>query len=209
MVRQERAVRTRRALIRAAAEVFADEGYVPASLPVISERAGVSKGALYFHFESKTALAGAVEEEAARRLEQILEQARQRPALPRLQLLAEATGALAALMAADVVMRAGFQLDGDVTREGGLELSRRWRAWVAEMLRQAQHEGELASGVSWRAVETAVVTSTIGLQVLAARDEGWRSEERAGQLWGLLLRAAGRPVPEPAAGQAPAPQGLL
>ncbi|GAA2522572.1 TetR family transcriptional regulator [Streptomyces longisporus] len=56
MVKQERATRTRRALIQAA-ESFVGEGYVPASLPVISERAGVSKGALLFHFESKGARA--------------------------------------------------------------------------------------------------------------------------------------------------------
>nr|QIY76262.1 helix-turn-helix transcriptional regulator [Streptomyces sp. RLB1-33] len=61
MVRQVRAVRTRRALVRAAAEVFAEDGYALASLPVISRRAGVSTGALHFHFPSKDLLAREVE----------------------------------------------------------------------------------------------------------------------------------------------------
>ncbi|MFF2132901.1 TetR family transcriptional regulator [Streptomyces olivochromogenes] len=61
VVRQVRAVRTRRALVRAAAEVFAEDGYALASLPVISRRAGVSTGALHFHFPSKDLLAREVE----------------------------------------------------------------------------------------------------------------------------------------------------
>ncbi|MET9324317.1 helix-turn-helix domain-containing protein [Streptomyces sp. NPDC003038] len=65
MVTQERAARTREALVRAAAEVFAGQGFAAASVAVISRRAGVSAGGLHFHFESKTALARAVEDRAA------------------------------------------------------------------------------------------------------------------------------------------------
>lgn len=65
MVRQERAVRTREALIRSAAEVFHHEGFTAASLTLISSRAGVSNGALHFHFASKAVLADAVEHAAA------------------------------------------------------------------------------------------------------------------------------------------------
>ena len=61
MVKQERAARTRQALIQAAAEVFAEEGFVTASLSTISRRAGVSNGALHFHFANKGMLADAVE----------------------------------------------------------------------------------------------------------------------------------------------------
>ena len=60
MARQERAVRTRHAVIRAAAEVFAERGYAAATIAEILDRAGVTKGALYFHFDSKEALARGV-----------------------------------------------------------------------------------------------------------------------------------------------------
>lgn len=43
----------RAALLRAAAEVFAQRGFRGASVDEIAERAGYSKGALYWHFESK------------------------------------------------------------------------------------------------------------------------------------------------------------
>ncbi|WP_159062215.1 TetR family transcriptional regulator, partial [Streptomyces caniscabiei] len=67
MAKQERAVRTRENLIRSAAEVFDREGYAVASITTISARAGVSNGALHFHFASKAALAEAVAEAAALR----------------------------------------------------------------------------------------------------------------------------------------------
>lgn len=209
MVKQERAARTRRALIRAAAEAFAGEGYVPASLPLISERAGVSKGALHFHFGSKDALARAVEEEAARALEGIIEAAQQRGRAARLELLADATRHLMSRIAADVVVRAGFQMDGDVTRKGGLALSRRWQGWVGEVLRQAEREGELGEGACGRAMALAVVAVTAGLRVLAVQDEAWRSASRVEQIWAVLMPAppARRPPHPPAPPGPPEPPG--
>ncbi|MGW3124217.1 ScbR family autoregulator-binding transcription factor [Streptomyces sp. NPDC001107] len=196
MVKQERAARTRRALIQAAAEAFAGEGYVPASLPAISERAGVSKGALHFHFGSKDALARAVEDEAARAVERIIDAAQRRPGLTQLELLADVVRALMARIASDAVVRAGFQMDGDVTRKGRHAFSRRWQAWVGEVLRRAEREGELAEGVSWRAMAATVAAVTVGLRVLAASDEAWRSASRVEQVWSVLL-------PAPPARQAP------
>lgn len=71
MTKQERAARTRRALILSAAEVFDQEGFAPASLTMISSRAGVSNGALHFHFANKNAVAEAVQGEALSVLRQI------------------------------------------------------------------------------------------------------------------------------------------
>lgn len=58
--RQPRAVATREALLRAGGAQFAATGYHKASLGEIVERAGVTKGALYFHFTGKQGLADAV-----------------------------------------------------------------------------------------------------------------------------------------------------
>ncbi|ARP73710.1 TetR/AcrR family transcriptional regulator [Streptomyces pluripotens] len=60
MAQQERAIRTRRVIVVAAAEVFAEVGYEAATIVGILNRAGVTKGALYFHFSSKQELAQAV-----------------------------------------------------------------------------------------------------------------------------------------------------
>lgn len=63
MARQERAVRTRRAILEAAASVFDERGYEAATIADILTRAGVTKGALYFHFSSKQDLARGVLDE--------------------------------------------------------------------------------------------------------------------------------------------------
>lgn len=73
MVKQERAARTRESLVLAAAEVFAAQGFAAASIAAISERAGVTSGAVQFHFDGKPALARAVEARAARALRRIAE----------------------------------------------------------------------------------------------------------------------------------------
>jgi AcrR family transcriptional regulator len=54
-------------LLRAAGEQFAAAGYHGAALETILDRAGVTKGSLYFHFRNKAALAEAVLAEMASR----------------------------------------------------------------------------------------------------------------------------------------------
>ncbi|MFJ8888496.1 ScbR family autoregulator-binding transcription factor [Streptomyces sp. NPDC102402] len=60
MVKQDRALRTRQAILSAAAEVFEERGYQMATISKILTTAGVTKGALYFHFPSKEHLAQGV-----------------------------------------------------------------------------------------------------------------------------------------------------
>lgn len=57
MARQARAIQTRTSILLAAAEVFDERGYSTATITEIIARAGVTKGALYFHFTSKEDLA--------------------------------------------------------------------------------------------------------------------------------------------------------
>ncbi|WP_327678603.1 TetR family transcriptional regulator [Kitasatospora sp. NBC_00458] len=64
-MKQERAQQTHRALLRAAAAEFDEHGYAGTSLARVSQAAGVTMGALTFHFPSKAALADAVRADAA------------------------------------------------------------------------------------------------------------------------------------------------
>jgi AcrR family transcriptional regulator len=56
----DRSAQTRVALLNAARALFAEKGFAATSRDEIAARAGVTRGALYHHFESKTALALAV-----------------------------------------------------------------------------------------------------------------------------------------------------
>ncbi len=64
----------RATILAGAAEVFAEDGYEGASMSRIADRARVSKGTLYTHFESKAELFAAhVETECGRRLAHIFD----------------------------------------------------------------------------------------------------------------------------------------
>ncbi|MGC9542893.1 ScbR family autoregulator-binding transcription factor [Streptomyces sp. UG1] len=187
MVKQERAARTRQALVRAAAEVFAQDGFVLASLTSISKKAGVSNGALHFHFENKQALARAVADEAAAVVRTIAGPGRPGGPDP-LQRIIDATHALMRRLDQDVVVRAGFELgNGSRRRDGAVDLRGRWQAWVEEVLREAEREGVLAEGVSAADASVAVVAATVGFKQLGADDRTWMSAATLVQFWDLLL----------------------
>lgn len=189
MAKQERAVRTRESLIQCAAEVFAREGYVSASLSHISRRAGVSNGALHFHFEAKRELARAVEEEAARRVRAITGDV---PAAggvrgDALEGLIDATHGLMAGLAEDVVVRAGFELGGEPALGAKAGVRRYWQAWVEDMLVRAEREGRLAEGVTPEGVAPSIVAVTVGLEVLGGTDSGWLTGQHIDAFWELVL----------------------
>ena len=58
--RVEQGRATRAALIDVATELFAANGYEATAIPAVLDAAGISRGALYHHFESKEALFEAV-----------------------------------------------------------------------------------------------------------------------------------------------------
>lgn len=61
--RDERADATREALLRVARELFGTHGYAGVGTELIVERAGVTRGALYHHFDGKRELLRAVYEQ--------------------------------------------------------------------------------------------------------------------------------------------------
>lgn len=69
---RERSEQTRAGLVRSARELFAARGYADTSLDDVAEAAGVTKGAVYHHFDGKRALFAAVFEAEQQRLAEII-----------------------------------------------------------------------------------------------------------------------------------------
>ncbi|WP_328868560.1 ScbR family autoregulator-binding transcription factor [Streptomyces sp. NBC_00304] len=162
MVKQERAARTRRALINAAAEIFADDGYALASLPAISKRAGVSTGALHFHFPSKDSLALAVESDAELAVRTMLEQCGDSSATAP-QCLGRAVTLLLDAVGSDPVVRGGLRLGGDPSRKRGGGVIACWHEWVRDVLVRAREEGELSEQISPEYAAVAIAAAVAGV----------------------------------------------
>ncbi|MGW0792276.1 ScbR family autoregulator-binding transcription factor [Streptomyces sp. NPDC002911] len=186
MSKQERAARTRHALISSAAELFEQRGYVQSRLSEISAGAGVSPGALHFHFENKAAVADAVESAAFQCLRRTARRADGSGA-GALQTLTDLSHALACLLRCDVVVRAGFRLNCDAARRSGPNIHREWQDCVRQLLSRAADEGSLAPGISQQDLTVALVAATTGLEVLSRQDDEWLSREAVTALWRLFL----------------------
>jgi AcrR family transcriptional regulator len=109
MAQQVRAQITRERLIDGAAEAFTRLGYISATTTDIARAAGATRGALYFHFQSKEEIARAVVDKEQRLAVEsgtrIVELGR--PALETMLLLSVD---LAERMQADPVVKAGIRL---------------------------------------------------------------------------------------------------
>ncbi|MGW6263608.1 ScbR family autoregulator-binding transcription factor [Streptomyces sp. NPDC055085] len=191
-MKQQRAVRTRDALIRSAAETFESRGYVQAKLAEISSRAGVSAGALHFHFPNKAAVAATVESTAAATLRRAAQGA-QLPGMNPLQRLTAASHALAGVLQADVVARAGFHLSCQRRHRTGTDLRAEWHTWVGRQLAEAETQGLLAEHVRAHDVAVAVTAATTGIEAMAGSDPQWLSPAALTRFWHFLLPCLTRP----------------
>ncbi|NEB39448.1 ScbR family autoregulator-binding transcription factor [Streptomyces sp. SID14515] len=186
MTKQERATRTRWSLIRSAAVVFEQHGYAQARLTLISSGAGVSTGALHFHFENKAAVAEAVVVEASRGLREMSNTIRRRTDTA-LQALVDSSHALAERLREDPVSRAGFRLSCDAERTTAPDLRVEWHHRVRELLDEAAAAGTLADDVSHEDAASATVAATAGFEVLGRHDSVWLSPYMLTGFWRLLL----------------------
>ncbi|MBD9704642.1 ScbR family autoregulator-binding transcription factor [Streptomyces caniscabiei] len=189
MARQERAVRTRHAVIRAAAEVFAERGYAAATIAEILDRAGVTKGALYFHFDSKEALARGVIEAQITGDSHV-------PCELKLQEWVDVGMVLAYQIPRDAVLLAGIRLSADLH-------SRRlfgsaWPAWIelsTTYLGLAKDRGEVLPHVVPKETAECFLGAWLGTQMFSEATSNWSDlSERVSVLFNHMLPAIATPA---------------
>ncbi|MFI6473104.1 ScbR family autoregulator-binding transcription factor [Streptomyces sp. NPDC050516] len=182
-IRQERAVRTREVLLRAAAEEFDEKGYAAALINHILARAGLTAGAMYFHFKSKEDLAVAVMNAQKHTIEPRLNSRG-------LQRLVDITLVWAHRLRIDPLLRAGVRLAVEQGSFGMHDASTflEWREIMVKCLADAESDKELMPGVVLEDVAEFVVGACTGIQLYANLVNGREDlVERTVRMWELLL----------------------
>lgn len=191
MARQARSEVTRRTIITSAVELFNEIGYSAAGLGDIIDRTQLTKGALYYHFDSKEALANAIIEEAGTRMRQAFRSATA-PSAPALENFIHGVLAVADLMRTDEIARSGNHLLRALGEFNGLT-ARTYSEWLSEMTslsRQAIEEGDVRGDADPTTIGETVLAATLGAELLsqAIADEGG-AMARVFRMWQLLLPA--------------------
>lgn len=173
MPQQRRAQVTRHVITVAAAEEFDRAGYDATPLSAILRRSGLTKGAFYFHFPSKEALAVALIRLQRRRWSRMWWQWMRRDLDP-LSVAVGVIGEVARLIEADVVIRSGTWLASrEVVTDQANELEPlNWEEQFARLLRRSAQRGLLRSGVDPVMAARVVCTGLIGAQARGTAKPG-------------------------------------
>lgn len=196
MARQVRSEVTRRKILDAAIDVFGEVGYAAASWGTIIERTGMTKGALYHHFDSKEALASDIIDEGSEVLLGAFHSVCG-AASPALENMIHGTFAIANLLSVDKTARASQQLTAALSgfNDAAARSSARWVETMATQARRAIAEGDLRDDVDADVVSASIVGAMYGTRLLSIAMSAGRSSSglagdiggRLSQIWALLL----------------------
>ncbi|MGW5848973.1 ScbR family autoregulator-binding transcription factor [Streptomyces sp. NPDC055254] len=184
-VRQERAEVTRQAILDGAAAAFDRAGFEGTSLSDVVRNAGVTKGALYFHFPSKEALARTLMDEQFRISEGL-------PAVedPGLQTVIDLSHQMAHGLRENVRIRAGIRLVvefGSFTDPDPAP----YNAWIDTCrgcLVPAQRDGDVLGSLDVHDLSVFLVGAFTGVQVTSHVRSGRADlHTRISDLWTFLL----------------------
>jgi AcrR family transcriptional regulator len=199
MVRQARSEATRRRIIESAVDLINEIGYPAAGLADIIERAELTKGALYYHFDSKEAVATAIIEEGADAVLGAFRSAG-RSNSPAMENIVHGLLLVADVIASDRVAQAACRL---LRTFGAFNPAAKatyalLQDEMTDRVRSAVEEGDLRSDVGVDAIVATVVAATLGSELLwSALGDGHDLRRRFTNTWDVLLPAM---VPEESLG---------
>ncbi|MFG2313274.1 ScbR family autoregulator-binding transcription factor [Streptomyces sp. NPDC048566] len=163
MAKQDRAIRTRHSILVAAASVFEERGYQAATITDILTTAGVTKGALYFHFQSKEDLAYGVMAAQGRHMGTVPSR------VCKTQEVIDTVLLQTYRLQKDPMVRAGVRLAMD---QQATELDRGtsfqdWSTGITKLLQQAQQQGELLPHITPSDTADLLVGAYAGIQAMS------------------------------------------
>ncbi len=187
--KQERAVKTRKAILHAAAEIFDECGYSGASISKIMTRANVTQGGMYFHFKSKKGLAQAV-------LAHQQDFVRLPDGTAGLQWLIDLNFFLAQELQNNVLFRASVRLAVEQGEFAGRD-DTAYQEWVDQFyahLCVARERGELLPDADEREFANVLVAAYSGTQLFSNVASGREDlQDRLLSMWRYLLPGIATP----------------
>lgn len=191
MAKQARAVATREQIVVAAAATFDRFGFNGASLgQIVEASSGLTKGALYFHFQSKDELAQAVvdrQHEISIAAVEAISSTRA-SALEQIVMLCHEMGRQ---IVEDPIVRAGIRLTLEFSVSTGLERPGPYQDWIDAcrvLVEAAITEGDLRSTIEPPELARFVISSFTGVQMVSnVLDRRVDLEQRIDQMWQFLL----------------------
>lgn len=189
-----RADSARAPLVRAAAHQFAHKPYSLVNLDDVVAAVDVTRGAMYFHFPSKQALAMAVIDEA-NKLGRAAAAGVLSNKLAGLETLIDLSYLVTVLDLSDDLARAGLYLLESVGRAEGLE-ERSLRYVVNALAQIAQRgvdEGDIAEGRDPEDIARLLVSMYIGVRHTSDLDSPQKFLSDVQKAWDLLLPGIANP----------------
>ena len=189
MARQARAEATRHKIIDAAVDIFSEVGYASTGLGEIIERAEITKGALYYHFDSREALAAAIIEEATDRVIGAFRDIAQ-SSTPALENMIHGSFVVLGMIAQDKLARIGRQLARALGQFSpvGAHTYADWTTVVDDQAVRAAEEGDLRPELDAHVVGETIIATLLGIEQLStAISAGADMISRLTHAWELLL----------------------
>jgi TetR/AcrR family transcriptional regulator, transcriptional repressor for nem operon len=189
-----RADSTRQQILHAAAHQFAQLPYHQVGLDDVLAEAELTKGAMYFHFRSKHALALAIIEDQATEAKTVVAALEARK-FSGLETLIDFCYQIAVRDISEDMARAGFNLLEQIGRIEGLQVQR-LTAWIETLTAIADRaiaEGDILDECAPQDVARLVVSTYMGLRQTSKLDEPERFLAHLEKTWGLLLPGIVRP----------------
>lgn len=187
MGRQARAEATRRRIIDAAVELFIEPGYGEAGLAEILARADVTKGAFYYHFVSKEAVASAIIDETYGKIATVA-MSIVGASPPALENIIRTTFAVSDLMATDRSVQVGKLLAQSLTQvsDRGSKSLVDGTAWFVALMCEVYKQGDMRNDLGPDEVAETTWATIQGVYLLSDA-MGDDSFARLARSWRVLL----------------------
>ncbi len=189
---QTRSEETRRRIIVAAVELFDKVGYGSTPLQEIIDRAQITKGAFYYHFSTKQAVAAAIIEESERFFRETVARVLADPALTALDSVITLTFVIPQMHVQDKLTQVGNKLRQSLSQVSGAgSTAYRQRKegsypLLTAALSKAADAGDLRDGVDADKLAWTLWATAIGNRVLCDATDA-DIIARTADMWQIIL----------------------